>query len=267
MTDSLNIFVKLNPWVVSADSTLSASDSLQLQAQMKITTFLQPTSIHFNPIAHISSQFDVLVIVVLVLLAGISVLRWYMPDRFYYEFSVGERFLFSRNKGNVVNAPGVVVDLFFWINFLFTTSLMLFLFVETYIPHVLFTESDYKLFLYLFLAVIAFWLYRRIVIKIISFIFMTKPMSGRQIKLDQNVENATGVVLLPVLLLSMLWFHSFFLIAALIVALGMQVFRWSQTVAIGISGTRFSAFHFILYLCSLELIPMIIILKFISLNS
>ncbi|MFA5416871.1 MAG: DUF4271 domain-containing protein [Bacteroidales bacterium] len=267
MTDSLNIFVKLNPWAVTADTTFTASDSLQLNAQMNITTFLQPTSVHFNPIEHISSQFDILVIVVLVFMAGVSILRWYMPDRFYYEFSVGERFLFSRNKSNIEVAPGVAVDLFFWINFLFTTSLLVFLFAENYIPLLFFKEPNFKLFLYLFVAVTVFWLYRRIVIKIVSFIFMTNPMSSRQVKLDQNVENATGVVLLPVLLLSLLTFHSFFIIAALLVALGMQVFKWTQTVAIGISDTRFSAFHFILYLCSLELIPMIIIFKLISLNS
>lgn len=267
MNDSLNIFEQMNPWVLPCDTSVSVSDSLSSGLPVEFFTFLQTVPIEIVPKENLNNHFGLLIYILFFLLAGISVLRWYMPDRFYYEFSVGDRFSFSRGKGNVVNAPGIIVDVFFWINFLITNALLVFLLLEEYTHYFFLTEFNYKLFLYIFLAIASFWFYRRMVIKIISFIFLTSDLSDRQLKLDRNVENALGVVLLPLLILSIYSFHTFFLILALLIALGMQVFRWGQTVGIGISSTRFTMLHFILYLCSLELIPLFIVFKLLYLGS
>ncbi|PKP31668.1 MAG: hypothetical protein CVT99_07895 [Bacteroidetes bacterium HGW-Bacteroidetes-16] len=267
MNDSLNIFEQLNPWVIQCDTTISVSDSLSNGVPIEFFTFLQTAPIEIVPKENLNNHFGILIYILFFLLAGISILRWYMPDRFYYEFSVGDRFSFSRGKGNVVNAPGIIVDMFFWLNFLITHALLAFFLLEEYTPYFFLTEFNYKLFLFIFLAIASFWFYRRMVIKIISFIFQAGVLSERQLKLDRNVENALGVVLLPLLILSIFSFHTFFLILALLIALGMQVFRWAQTVGIGISSTRFTMLHFILYLCSLELIPLFIVFKLLYLGS
>ncbi|OFY49165.1 MAG: hypothetical protein A2W85_17110 [Bacteroidetes bacterium GWF2_41_31] len=267
MNDSLNIFEQLNPWVIQCDTTISVSDSLSNGVPIEFFTFLQTAPIEIVPKENLNNHFGILIYILFFLLAGISILRWYMPDRFYYEFSVGDRFSFSRGKGNVVNAPGLIVDMFFWLNFLITHALLAFFLLEEYTPYFFLTEFNYKLFLFIFLAIASFWFYRRMVIKIISFIFQAGVLSERQLKLDRNVENALGVVLLPLLILSIFSFHTFFLILALLIALGMQVFRWAQTVGIGISSTRFTMLHFILYLCSLELIPLFIVFKLLYLGS
>ena len=267
MNDSLNIFEQLNPWVIQCDTTISVSDSLSNGVPIEFFTFLQTAPIEIVPKENLNNHFGILIYILFFLLAGISILRWYMPDRFYYEFSVGDRFSFSRGKGNVVNAPGLIVDVFFWLNFLITHALLAFFLLEEYTPYFFLTEFNYKLFLFIFLAIASFWFYRRMVIKIISFIFQAGVLSERQLKLDRNVENALGVVLLPLLILSIFSFHTFFLILALLIALGMQVFRWAQTVGIGISSTRFTMLHFILYLCSLELIPLFIVFKLLYLGS
>ena len=267
MNDSLNIFEQLNPWVIQCDTTISVSDSLSNGVPIEFFTFLQTAPIEIVPKENLNNHFGILIYILFFLLAGISILRWYMPDRFYYESSVGDRFSFSRGKGNVVNAPGLIVDMFFWLNFLITHALLAFFLLEEYTPYFFLTEFNYKLFLFIFLAIASFWFYRRMVIKIISFIFQAGVLSERQLKLDRNVENALGVVLLPLLILSIFSFHTFFLILALLIALGMQVFRWAQTVGIGISSTRFTMLHFILYLCSLELIPLFIVFKLLYLGS
>jgi hypothetical protein len=267
MNDSLNIFEQLNPWVIQCDTTISVSDGLSNGVPIEFFTFLQTAPIEIVPKENLNNHFGILIYILFFLLAGISILRWYMPDRFYYEFSVGDRFSFSRGKGNVVNAPGLIVDMFFWLNFLITHALLAFFLLEEYTPYFFLTEFNYKLFLFIFLAIASFWFYRRMVIKIISFIFQAGVLSERQLKLDRNVENALGVVLLPLLILSIFSFHTFFLILALLIALGMQVFRWAQTVGIGISSTRFTMLHFILYLCSLELIPLFIVFKLLYLGS
>jgi hypothetical protein len=267
MNDSLNIFEQLNPWVIQCDTTISVSDSLSNGVPIEFFTFLQTAPIEIVPKENLNNHFGILIYILFFLLAGISILRWYMPDRFYYEFSVGDRFSFSRGKGNVVNAPGLIVDMFFWLNFLITHALLAFFLLEEYTPYFFLTEFNYKLFLFIFLAIASFWFYRRMVIQITSFIFLTGDLSDRQFKLDRNVENALGVVLLPLLILSIFSFHTFFLILALLIALGMQVFRWGQTVGIGISSTRFTMLHFILYLCSLELIPLFIVFKLLYLGS
>jgi len=187
-----------------------------------------------------------------------------MPDQFHYEISFGDRFSFSRKSTPAVSAPALVVDVFYLLNFFFAVSLVTYLFFQQYVTYLFFAYGPMELFLFILIAYGLFWTYRRFFIKVISFIFNTTSLAEQQLKIDQTVENLLSVMLLPLLLLSMFTSTDFFLIFAILLALSMQVFRWVQTISIGISNTGFSAFHFILYLCSLELVPMLIVIKVLS---
>ncbi len=264
MNDTINIIQRTNPFVYLSENQCFDVNSIVLNPPTGLDNFLQTGRVSIVPREIIPMQLDFFTLMLLFFIVGIALLRWYMPDRFFYEISVGNRLSFSRKGANLVSAPALVVDIFHLLNFFFTVSLLTYLFFAQYFNYFLLVYSGMELFLFILLAYILFWGYRRFFIRMISFIFNTSSLSSQQLKIDQNVENLLSVMLLPLLLLAMFSFHKFFLISAVLLALGMQIFRWVQTVSIGISNTRFSAFHFILYLCSLELVPMLIMIKILS---
>jgi len=264
MNDTINIFQRTNPFVYLSDKQGFNVNVDVLNPPADLGTFLQLGRVSIVPREIVPVQLDFFTLLLLFFIVGIALLRWYMPDRFFYEISVGDRLSFSRKGANSVSAPALVVDVFHLFNFIFTVSLLTYLFFVQYFNYLLLVYSGMELFFFILLAYILFWGYRRLFIRMISFIFNTSALSTQQLKIDQNVENLLSVMLLPLLLLAMFSFHKFFLILAILLALGMQIFRWVQTVFIGISNTGFSAFHFILYLCSLELVPMLVMIKILS---
>jgi len=264
MNDSLNIFQYTHPFLHSTSkqdvaAVLNLSD---LPSDMGI--FLQEGHVRIIPQELLYAQLDLLSYLLLFFIATLALLRWYMPERFLFEFSVGSRLTFKRTTPETINTPSLIVDIIYLTNFLFTISLLTYLILVKYIAYLALAFAGYKLFLYILLVFMIFWTYRRLVIRLVSFVFKTNSIAKLQLSLDRNVENALSIILLPMLLLALFSFQEFFIISAMIITFGMQVFRWFQTVTIGISNTRFSAFHFILYLCTLELIPMLIMIKLIS---
>jgi hypothetical protein len=263
MNDSLNIFQYTHPFLHLANkqdvgAVLNLSDLPSGMDQ-----FFQEGHITIVPRELFYVQLDLFNYLLLFFIATLALLRWYMPERFLFEFSVGGRLNFKRISSET-NTPSLLVDLIYLTNFLFTISLLTYLILVKYAAYLALAYPGYKLFFSIILVFTIFWIYRRIVIRIVSFVFKTNLIAKQQLSLDRNVENALSIILLPMLLLALFSFQDFFMLFAAIIAFGMQVFRWFQTVTIGISNTRFSAFHFILYLCTLELIPMLIMIKLIS---
>jgi hypothetical protein len=74
----------------------------------------------------------------------------------------------------------------------------------------------------------------------------------------------TGIILLPLLLLIIYTYHELFLYMAGGLILIMIFLRFIRGVAIGLSDTKFSLFHLFLYLCTLEILPIIVAAKFLS---
>jgi hypothetical protein len=75
---------------------------------------------------------------------------------------------------------------------------------------------------------------------------------------------AMGILLLPILLLIIYTYHEFFLYAAGGLVLIMIGLRFIRGIAIGLSDSKFSLFHLFLYLCTLEILPVAIVAKFLS---
>jgi len=73
-----------------------------------------------------------------------------------------------------------------------------------------------------------------------------------------------GILLLPLLLLIVYTYHELFLYIAGGLVLIMIFLRFMRGVAIGLSDPKFSLFHLFLYLCTLEILPLVVAAKFLS---
>jgi hypothetical protein len=128
------------------------------------------------------------------------------------------------------------------------------------------TEGIKTLLVFLeFLGIyVAFSLLKILVIWLISVTFKNKDTAKEYIQNILIYNLVTGILLLPLLLLIIYSYHELFLYVAGGLVLIMIFLRFIRGVAIGLSDAKFSLFHLFLYLCTLEILPLLVAAKFLS---
>lgn len=132
----------------------------------------------------------------------------------------------------------------------------------------LFPKHELKMSLALVLLSVMFpiilWAYRIIFIKTTSFIFKT-PKQSAEILTQLFIFNViSAVVILPLITLFYYAELPIFIITAISIWGLMQIYRFIRLFVIGFSYSIFSGLHLFLYLCTLEIVPIVILLKIIS---
>ena len=95
-------------------------------------------------------------------------------------------------------------------------------------------------------------------------IFDTRE-AARQYQLNIMIFNyLIGVVLFPVVMITFYWNNTFLLISGIIIVLFLLLYRLFRGVLTGITNKSYNLFYLLLYLCTLEILPLIILYKAIS---
>lgn len=126
--------------------------------------------------------------------------------------------------------------------------------------------SGGMLYLLLLAFFVAFWLVKVILINSLALLFNTREHSN-EILANMYLYNLfAGILLLP--LLSCMAYANrevFFYITLGIIAL-IYIIRIFRIVMIGFGMPKFSVFHLFLYLCTLEILPLIVLAKILNRN-
>jgi hypothetical protein len=143
-----------------------------------------------------------------------------------------------------------------------TTSLFLYQFNEL----VLIKDTGrlihgFPLFTLISIFVLGFWILKIGMIRFLSFIFRTRQTS-REYMLNILIFNIlTGICLLPLLVFAVYLKCVIFLWICMIIFGLFFMFRLFRGFLIGISITKFSYVFLFVYLCSLEILPLIVFVK------
>ena len=111
-------------------------------------------------------------------------------------------------------------------------------------------------------AWMAWFLLRIFLVRTSGMIFRNQGISSEYIQNMFIFNIFSGVVLLPLLLLITYVNPEPFLYIALIFLSLMMLVRFARGFLIGLTDTKFSIFHLFLYLCTLEILPVLFIAKF-----
>jgi len=199
----------------------------------------------------------------LLILMALMVVLWFIMPR---KKSVYQqlRQSFSMRSSWTSEVPGFLFSGFYYVNFLFVVALFISLIAQQQLQK---EHSLVSLSTLLLLTVVVFFaysLYKLLMIVLTGFIFKTEGLALQQFRLYINSDTITGFVLMPLLLimLSAQWSSlSYFGFLILLIA---NIFKWFQTIAIGKSISQFKLYHLIIYLCTLEIIPVLLLLKLIG---
>lgn len=260
MIDSLkNIFESsyVNQITVFASDTTEVKDTLSFVATNSI--------VDINPQLIVNNQYQFVGIVLLLLMLLIAAIWYFSPESLTVNFkSITTANPFKRNWDKAGNASGFIINSLLYLNFFVVSSLLVFMVINNYLSEILIIQVGWNSFYIIVLGVVLFVLLRFIFIKLSGFVFRTFEMAKQQNILYSSMEKGLGLVSLPLLLASLYINLDLFLYLSMLVFFLFVISRWGFTIAIGIRTSKFSWFHIILYLCTLEIIPIMLLLKMLE---
>lgn len=111
----------------------------------------------------------------------------------------------------------------------------------------------------------AFLLLRMLLVSFFSFLFRTQEVSMRYLTNQVSYFMITTLLLLPILFVLIYNpFKSVFYMSIILV-LVLLLFRFYRSFIVGLSNRRFSILYLFLYLCALEIVPFLLLIKLVLL--
>jgi hypothetical protein len=199
-------------------------------------------------------------VIVLAILAGIQ--AYYHKLFILMSGSVFSRRNLSQlvRETNVLRhriTPGLVII------YLSLISLLIFQGMRLYDIRFPFSFSDFRYFILIFALVSLFWAVKIFLMDFLAVIFKTEAINyDYQLNILLNTS-MLGLILLPlmVMLIYLPVIQLFWL--GFLITLFLSVLRFIKGFLIGLSLTRFSYFFLFVYLCTLEILPLLVVLKLI----
>lgn len=202
-----------------------------------------------------------------ILLAGFVILTMV---RFYHEkrLRLFGSSVFKRSAATqlIRESPIYLHRSFFLMMLIYIISVTLLIYQSVEITSPGSTEGLKTLLVFLeFVGIyVTFSLLKILVIWLISVTFKNKETAKEYIQNILIYNLVTGMLLLPVLVFIIYTYHELFLYLAGVLVLFMIFLRFIRGVAIGLSDSKFSLIHLFLYLCTLEILPLLVAAKFLS---
>lgn len=145
--------------------------------------------------------------------------------------------------------------------YLFSFSYMMCLVLNEFFPQFSKNFKDHEQFLICCAAMIIYWSCKIIVIRYLGMIFITGQTTHEYVQNILAFAFMTGVMMFPIVVLILFIKSDVLLYITISLAILMFVFRLIRGLFIGISLKKFSYLFLFVYLCSLEILPLLVILK------
>lgn len=233
-------------------------------AQQITESFLPPSGIAISEAQLVNIQYDWITYLLIGLSFSIALIWYFIPERLLSIFNFPSDSSSKRLKDSGYNSPGFLLSFFLFFNYLITFSLFIFLVLKQVAVVSYKNISDYSLLFYIPGFIIIFYLFRLIFIRLSGFLFKTKIISKQQQLIYVNVDNLMGIILIPTILLIMYSNTNAFILLGIFIVLIIHLFRWLQTFILGKSIAGFSLLHLFMYLCTLEIIPLLVLIKLLK---
>jgi len=199
----------------------------------------------------------------------LSIFWFYTPERILTNFSIsGQKSYFRRMRQIAYYEPGILIKLFLVFTYWFTVSLFIYLLIDHFDSGLIerLRLPPHELFFYITGAIVVFFLYQYIFIVVMGFVFKAGGLASKQLKLYLNTDYATGMILIPLLLLILLINKNFLFYFALFFIVVIYFIRWFFSYKISKSNPGFNSLHLFMYLCTLEMIPFLLLVKMLEIR-
>jgi len=223
-------------------------------------TFLQEHAVNIRPQIIHPANDNLIYYVLFSLLSLFAFIRFFYPTATRTVLSWFSGTGLRRSEDNF-GKPGLLVPLFLMLNFFVSVAIMAFVVLVK--MGILSADIYFSPQFWAVAAgmVVAFYLFNQLSTFLIGFAFDTGDQASLQMKNNAVWAYINGLFLTPLLLIYFYTQNGFLfgiIIAGLIILL---LFKWVQTVKIGLATQNFNMLHLFLYLCAVEIIPLFLLVK------
>ena len=235
--------------------SLPISDSLKYAGK-----FFQNQPVTLHPAELETVQNHGVIYLLFGLLTVLAFIRFFYPATLQTLFSSFWGSGWRRDTDNY-SKPGWAVPLFLTVNFLVSTTLLLLLFfVKTgLLPAGAFTSLSF--WGMVAGGVILYYLFYQLITFLAGFLFNTMKQAVLQIKNNARWIYISGILLTPMLLIFFYFDNSLMTDIIAFTVIILWIVKWIQTVRIGWAARNFNLLHLFLYLCAVEIIPLLLLIK------
>jgi len=199
-----------------------------------------------------------------VLLTGVILIVW---SRVFYSnrlnqiimAPISKRFISQlRRDGNLLNER---ISLAIGVIYILTFSLMLYQANELILGYSFWNIKGFKLYLLIVIWFIVFWVSKISLIQLVGSVFQTTAATHDYLLNTLLFCMINGILLLPLLICIVYLKSTAILLVALALSVLFFVFRFMKGFMIGLALSRFSYLFLFVYLCSLEILPLAVLIK------
>ncbi|MCX6287427.1 MAG: DUF4271 domain-containing protein [Bacteroidetes bacterium] len=214
---------------------------------------------------HYPSDWIILSLLACMIIVSWSNFYYFKRLRQIYYAPLSQRFLNILTKEGSLFKERISIALS--LIYIFTFSFLLSLLLKIFIPDSISRFHDYQVFTICVIGLIVFWSLKISVIRFLGIVFQTISSTQDYLQNILSFSFITGLLLLPLLILTLFLQSDILLHITLIITGLLYFFRVMRGFFIGISLKKFSYLFLFVYLCSLEILPLLVILKGIYLFS
>lgn len=204
--------------------------------------------------------------VIITSLASLAIARYLFPSRMqqFFKATLGMRFFNQMERDGSFFNETLTYLLFF--NFAVVMALLItqtFLLFADSITGALTWHPGF-IFLLALGAIILFYSLKGIITGAIAWVFKTQVINSYYLKNIYLFNLITGIILLPVVVYSMINASATGVFIAWILLFSAAVIKIGRNVMSGLQQAGFSVYYIILYLCAIELAPVLVLIKAVS---
>lgn len=239
----------------------SARENFGSHSLEPLSSSHQPVYISKSP----SKDFLTLWIILSLIMIGIT--RYLFPLRFKENFLAS----FTGRYFNQLDREGGLMNnwasFFLFLNFLIVFSLLIYLSIEKWSNYAIVDNTPFVLIIsYILVAIALFYLIKYLLVFFIAWVFKTKTATESYFLNILLINQSTGIILLPVLVLSIYNPGLNLMLPSWILLIIVSLFKIIRGAYLGYKTLDFSVYYLILYLCAIEFAPLILIIKFVQVS-
>jgi hypothetical protein len=260
-SDSLFAKIESNQFLYTINQTSAAKMSKGLPVHTEKSIF------SVNQLRPIDMKPDLLNNTAYNWLTGILFLSFliYTVTHFLYVKRLKQIFnaAFARRYINQLVREGGLFEERITISLLFIFFSTASIFIFQGIRFILNTEVSYPAltFLAIFAGLFAFWFFKFSIIKFLGFVFKNQTPAYEYNLTSLIYLEVTGLLLLPLSLPAIFQNPQLFTKIGLVIVLLGLLINLIRAFMVGLYNTKFSLFYLILYLCALEILPLVVVVK------
>lgn len=194
------------------------------------------------------------------LLSVFAVLRFYYPKTYKMIVRYLKNPLSVAEKENN-ERPGLMIVFFQFTAYLIDLGLLIFFLNKKGQWVQLHEQTFFYGLLFWGTVVFIYFILNQLLALVVGFLFDTSIATDIHVKMNSYMAYSQAFFLTPVLFFYIYTGWVILLYLAVSIVVVFSLFKWAQVVRVGLSRTGYTAFHLFLYLCTLEIIPVLLLIR------